>query len=190
MSFRIIYFCQFVSIDVVLLHLARTLGNVVYYVKMVFPPASKTICWVVPSSVILHFSALSHRIESGFDKSPLMSTPFFVLAACSEDWPTRAWQEQRNLKKDQNKSKIQFEQNLTNEYFTCHHFKAGKKKKFKLKFKSNFDHFFPLLCPVSLFRWLCLRLLWLPRVCDIDVPPLLENPKLCCSEDKNGQNTQ
>lgn len=32
-SFRIIYFCQFVSIDVVLLHLARTLGNVVYYVK-------------------------------------------------------------------------------------------------------------------------------------------------------------
>lgn len=30
-SFRIIYFCQFVSIDV-LLHLARTLGNVVYYV--------------------------------------------------------------------------------------------------------------------------------------------------------------
>lgn len=31
-SFRIIYFCQFVSIDVVLLHLARTLGNVVYYV--------------------------------------------------------------------------------------------------------------------------------------------------------------
>lgn len=85
MSLRIIYFCQFVSIDVVLLHLARTLGNVVYYVKMVFPPASKTICWVVPSSVILHFSALSHRIESGFDKSPLMSTPFFVLAACSED---------------------------------------------------------------------------------------------------------
>lgn len=93
-SFRIIYFCQFVSIDVVLLHLARTLGNVVYYVlkkinkkkKMVFfPPASKIICWVVPSSVILHFSALSHRIESGFDKSPLMSTPFFVLAACSED---------------------------------------------------------------------------------------------------------
>lgn len=32
-SFRIICFCQFVSIDVVLLHLARTLGNVVYYVK-------------------------------------------------------------------------------------------------------------------------------------------------------------
>lgn len=91
-SFRIIYFCQFVSIDVVLLHLARTLGNVVYYVRkkkkwffFFFPPASKTICWVVPSSVILHFSALSHRIESGFDKSPLMSTPFFVLAACSED---------------------------------------------------------------------------------------------------------
>lgn len=89
-SFRIICFCQFVSIDVVLLHLARTLGNVVYYVKKnfkngFFPPASKTICWVVPSSVILHFSALSHRIESGFDKSPLMSTPFFVLAACSED---------------------------------------------------------------------------------------------------------
>lgn len=92
-SFRIIYFCQFVSIDVVLLHLARTLGNVVYVFKkkrkkkkkVFFPPASKTICWVVPSSVILHFSALSHRIESGFDKSPLMSTPFFVLAACSED---------------------------------------------------------------------------------------------------------
>lgn len=90
-SFRIIYFCQFVSIDVVLLHLARTLGNVVYYLFkkkrfcFFFPPASKTICWVVPSSVILHFSALSHRIESGFDKSPLMSTPFFVLAACSED---------------------------------------------------------------------------------------------------------
>lgn len=92
-SFRIIYFCQFVSIDVVLLHLARTLGNVVYYVKkkkkmiffFFFFPQPARPCWVVPSSVILHFSALSHRIESGFDKSPLMSTPFFVLAACSED---------------------------------------------------------------------------------------------------------
>lgn len=27
-----------------------------------------------------------------------------------------------------------------------------------------------LLCSVSPFRWLCLRLLWLPRVCDINRP--------------------
>lgn len=44
-SFRIIYFCQFVSIDVVLLHLARTLGNVVYYVLKKINKLKKKIKW-------------------------------------------------------------------------------------------------------------------------------------------------
>lgn len=105
-----------------------------------------------------------------FWQVPLVrETPFlfFPLAAYSEDWPTWAWQEQRNLKKKTKNKKTPTTLNAIwpNESFNCHVY--GRKKQINLILI-----FFSLLCPVSLFRWLCLRLLWLPRVCDIDLPSL------------------
>lgn len=101
-----------------------------------------------PQSWLCFFTSTPSSYENSF--SPL-------LAARSEDWRTWAWQEQRNLK-EKNPT-----QNLA---------KWLSPAAFNWQYKTNSrqSHFdmFPLLCPVSLCRWLCLRLL--PWVCDIDSP--------------------
>lgn len=93
-------------------------------------------------------------------------TPPLLPAACSEETPSWAWQEQRNLKVPTNKKSC-----LKTIWPNHWHMPLFMAKK-----QTNLIKIF-LLCSVSFFRWLCLRLLWLPRVCYIDHPNLLNQTK-------------
>lgn len=111
--------------------------------------------------MILHFSALlSHRSQSiSLWPPPPTSSLFWGNTFLSVTGAEKS--------KSPNKQKKLFENNLTKSL--THATFYGKKQ-------TNLIQFF-LLCSVSFFRWLCLRLLWLPRVCYIDHPNLLNQTK-------------
>lgn len=111
--------------------------------KLQTRPYNDKTCWDVPSSMILHFSALSHRIESVFDKPPLMRTPF--LPSGSLFWGL-TYLSVTGAEKSKKKTKTQqlgLNAIWPNESFNCH-FYGRKKKKLQIN-KSNFDILFPSL---------------------------------------------
>lgn len=140
------------------------------------------MCWDCPSTVILHFSALSHRIDSFLTSTPSSYKNTF-LPSGSLFWGLTYLSVTGAEKSKRKTQQISWTTNLTKWIIQLPFYGRIKSNK-----QSNFD-IFSLLCPVSLFRWLCLRLLWLPWVCDIDLPPVLENPKQSCRKDKSGHST-